>query len=147
MAVDPVNDAARLIQEYRDQTDSEVYLYSGGIEPEPAARFVEIVCQKPKRRTRACLFLTTHGGNPHAVSRGRMERRSESYPATAARTDRRNAQPMICASRSALHSFTRACRVGHKEQARRFARSPHRRSRARATRTPPSCNCAARARG
>ncbi len=33
------------------------------------------------------------------LSRGRMERRSESYPATAARTDRRNAQPMICASR------------------------------------------------
>lgn len=59
----------KLVRAHCESADTDLYLFSGEITRESGAEFVQLVCGRATRRTKATVFLTTNGGDPNAAYR------------------------------------------------------------------------------
>jgi hypothetical protein len=64
-----MRDLSTIIVEYSQAQDADLYIFNGPIEGDTSQHFVSLVCNKKDRRKHVFLFLTTHGGDPHAAYR------------------------------------------------------------------------------
>lgn len=63
MCTEEMSTLASLVQEYCVKEDTDLFLFSGPIEPAPVQEFREIVLKKNPIKGTATLFLATHGGD------------------------------------------------------------------------------------
>lgn len=58
-----------LISDYIEKNQSDLYVFSGGIDVDAADKFVDTVCSHESPMPAASVFLTTFGGDAHAAYR------------------------------------------------------------------------------